>query len=60
MYDKLQECIEDVQTWMSCNFLKLNEDKTEYIMFGTRYQLARTEPLDIKVGPAFMSLVGRS
>ena len=35
---------------MSFNFLKLNEDKTEYIMFGTRHQLAKTEPLDIKVG----------
>ena len=54
---KLQECIEDVQTWMSFNFLKLNEDKTEYVIFGTRYQLARTEPLDIKVGPAFISPV---
>ena len=29
---KLQKCIEDVQTWMKFNFLKLNEDKTEYIM----------------------------
>ena len=54
---KLQECIEGVQTWMSFNFLKLKEDKIEYIMFGTRYQLARTEPLDIKVGPAFILLV---
>ena len=35
----------------------LNEDNTEYIMFGARYQLARTEPLDIKVGPAFISQV---
>ena len=42
---------------MSFNFLKLNEDKTEYIMFGTRYQLARTEALDIKAGPAFISHV---
>ena len=26
---KLQKCIEDVQTWVSFNILKLNEDKTE-------------------------------
>ena len=26
-------------------------------MFGTRHQLAKIEPLDIKVGPAFISLV---
>ena len=54
---KLQNCIEDIRTWMSFNFLKLNDDKTEYIMFGTRHQLAKTEPLDIKVGPAFISPV---
>ena len=54
---KLQKCIKDIRTWMSFNFLKLNEDKTEYIMFGTRHQLAKIEPLDIKVGPAFISLV---
>ena len=38
---KLQNCIEDIRTWMSFNFLKLNDDKTEYIMFGTRHQLAK-------------------
>ena len=54
---KLQNCIEDIRTWMSFNFLKLNDDKTEYIMFGTRHQLAKIEPLDIKVGPAFISPV---
>ena len=54
---KLQNCIEDIRKWMSFNFLKLNEDKTEYIMFGTRHQLAKIEPLDIKVGPAFTSPV---
>ena len=26
---RLQNCIEDIQTWMSFNFVKLNEDKTE-------------------------------
>ena len=54
---KLQNCIEDIQTWMSFNFLKLNEDKTEYIMFGARHQLAKIEPLDIKVSPEFISPV---
>ena len=44
---------------MTFNFLKLNEDKTEYIMFGTRHQLAKIEPLDIKVGPAFIYPVER-
>ena len=57
MYNQATGVYKDVQTWMSFNFLKLNEDKTEYIMFGTRYQLARTEPLDTKVGPAFISPV---
>ena len=54
---KLHNSIEDIRTWITFNFLKLNEDKTEYIMFGTRHQLAKIELLDTKVGPAFISLV---
>ena len=54
---KLQNCIEDTWTWMSFNFLMLNEDKTECIMFGTRYQLAKIESLDIKVDPTYISPV---
>ena len=33
---KLQACLKDVRTWMTCNFLLLNSDKTEVILLGPK------------------------
>ncbi|PIK43327.1 hypothetical protein BSL78_19820 [Apostichopus japonicus] len=38
---KLEECLSKVQAWMSTNFLKLNADKTEVMVFGFRAQLVK-------------------
>ena len=32
----LQDCILDIKTWMTADKLKLNDDKTELIVIGTR------------------------
>ena len=32
--DKLQRCITDICEWMEMNVLKLNEERTEYIIFS--------------------------
>ena len=37
----LQDCIVDIKTWMTADKLKLNDDKTELIVIGTRGQLHR-------------------
>jgi len=29
---KIQACLKDIKTWMTCNFLMLNSDKTEVIL----------------------------
>ena len=34
--DKIEDCIDEVGVWMSCNRLKLNEDKTEALKMGTK------------------------
>ena len=34
---KLRECLTDIKTWMTCNFLLLNSDKTEVIILGTQH-----------------------
>ena len=30
----LLKCLEVIKAWMACNFLKLNEGKTEVMVFG--------------------------
>ena len=34
---KLQACLKDVKTWMTCNFLLLNSGKTEVIVVGPEH-----------------------
>ena len=49
-FTQLQACLRDVQAWMGSNKLKLNPDKTEFILFGSneqRKKLAKCFPMDI-------------
>ena len=32
---KLDACVNDVRCWMTTNYMKLNDDKSEIIFFGT-------------------------
>ena len=34
--DRLKSCLNDIEVWMSENKLKLNPDKTEFIVFGAK------------------------
>ena len=36
--DKLSRCLEDIKRWLSTNKFKLNPDKTEFIVFGSKSQ----------------------
>ena len=35
-FARLKSCLNDIQVWMSENKLKLNPDKTEFIVFGAK------------------------
>ena len=37
-FDKLNRCLQDVKEWMSASKLKLNPDKTEFILFDSKKQ----------------------
>ena len=37
-FDKLNRCLQDVKEWMSASKLKLNPDKTEFLLFGSKKQ----------------------
>ena len=46
----LQDCITDVRNWTTVNRLKLNDDKTEFMIIGTRAQLDKVNVSEIVVG----------
>ena len=47
---KLEHCIADIKMWMNCNFLKLNDSKTEMLIIGSRYNLKNVSQVSIDVG----------
>ena len=46
----LQDCITDVRNWMIADRLKLNDDKTEFLIIGTPAQLDKINVSEIVVG----------
>ena len=46
----MEACIADIKKWTQHNSLMLNDDKTEFIIIGTRQQLAKVDVVDIRVG----------
>ena len=48
--NKLEDCIDAMQMWMSKNRLKLNDKKTEFIIFGTSTGLKKVATTTIRVG----------
>jgi len=47
---KLEACIMDVQNWMSLHSLKLNNAKSEFIMFGSKAQLYKVNITSMTMG----------
>ena len=49
-FEKLNRCLDDVKEWMSTSKLKLNPDKSEFIIFGSKRQRDKLKscfPIDI-------------
>ena len=53
---RIQTCIKEIRLWMSQNFLKLNENKTEFIVFGTTVQLSKLKSSTLVVGDSSVNL----
>ena len=53
---RIQTCIMEIRLWMSQNFLKLNENKTEFIVFGTTVQLSKLKLSTLAVGDSSVNL----
>ena len=50
-------CIRDLRTWMLHDKLKLNDNKTEFLLNGTRQQLAKVDGISLCVGDSKVSPV---
>ena len=53
-FEQLNRCLNDVKEWMSTSKLKLNPDKTEFIIFGSKRQRDKVKvffPIDILGSP---------
>jgi hypothetical protein len=46
----ISSCINDIKCWMAMNNLKLNADKTETILIGTKHQLKKVKYPDLSIG----------
>ena len=48
---QLENCIEEIKQWMSSNFLKMNESKTEFLLLSSLHlHLKLTEPCRLNIG----------
>ena len=47
---RINNCINEINVWMTQNLLKLNSNKTEFILFGTRHQLSKVGDISIQIG----------
>ena len=54
---RVERCIEDIRDWMLNDKLKLNDDKTEFIIIGTSQQLAKVSINTLRVGTATITPV---
>ena len=48
--EAMQRCIMDIREWMLSDRLKLNDDKTEFVLVGSRQQLAKVNIDALHVG----------
>ena len=54
---QLEACNSEIRLWMRTNFLKLNDSKTEVIMFGTCQNLTKVKTKQIHVGDTLVEIV---
>ena len=46
---RIQNCVSDIKSWMTQNFLKLNEDKTELLIITSKQQLSKITSITINL-----------
>ena len=54
---RVERCIEDIRNWILNDKLKVNDDKTEFMIIGTSQQLAKVSINSLRVGTATITPV---
>ena len=49
---RMEACITEIKAWMANNLLKLNDSKTEFIIFGTAQDITKISQQSVTVGSA--------
>ena len=47
---RMEACIAEIRSWMARNFLKLNDSKTEFVIFGSDSNIARVGEQTVSIG----------
>lgn len=53
--DRLEACLFDIKSWMCTNMLKLNQDKTELIVFAPKHKVKCLTKLQFNFDGAMLS-----
>ncbi len=56
----MQNAIDDIKKWMLADKLKLNDGKSEFMIIGTRQQLAKVSVDTLRVGNVQLTLLRSS
>ena len=48
--EAMERCISDLRKWMYRDKLKINDDKTEFLVIGSRQQLLKIHHCSVRVG----------
>ena len=57
---KMENCINEVRSFLEANKLSNNEDKTEFLLFGTPQQLAKVKFDQITVGSVNVKVINKA
>ena len=47
---RMEACIAEIRSWMARNFLRLNDSKTEFVIFGSDSNIARVGEQTVSIG----------
>ena len=50
----MERCVEEIRRWMTRNRLMMNNDKTEFLLIGTKQQLVKVNINHVKAGSTNM------